>query len=86
MIDRIDTPWLGCPRLHHQTRRHFFADCGVGLGAAALSSLLAGERAALAGGESVAGGEGDQAARAAARAPATRSRPRPGHFPRGPRA
>src|SRR5690349_8163730 len=28
-----------------QTRRHFFADCGVGLGAMALSSLLNGNRA-----------------------------------------
>jgi hypothetical protein len=30
-------------RLLESTRRHFFADCGVGLGAIALSSLLAGE-------------------------------------------
>ena len=34
--------------LHQRTRRHFFADCGVGLGATALSSLLAGDRPALA--------------------------------------
>ena len=27
--------------LLHQTRRHFFRDCGVGLGATALAALLA---------------------------------------------
>jgi hypothetical protein len=32
--------------LHSLTRRHFFADCGVGLGSIALASLLAGEAAA----------------------------------------
>ncbi len=34
--------------LHEQTRRHFFTECGVGLGAAALSTLLAGDRPASA--------------------------------------
>jgi Protein of unknown function (DUF1501) len=34
--------------LHQTTRRHFFADCRLGLGAAALSSLLAGHRPASA--------------------------------------
>jgi hypothetical protein len=34
--------------LHEQTRRHFFSRCGVGVGAMALSSLLARERAAAA--------------------------------------
>ena len=34
--------------LHQSTRRHFFADCGVGLGAVALWSLLAGDRPAVA--------------------------------------
>ncbi len=29
------------PRLQHRTRRHFFDDCGVGLGKIALASLLA---------------------------------------------
>ena len=32
-------------RLLHRTRRHFFADCGVGLGAMALASLLGEETA-----------------------------------------
>ena len=27
-------------RLRHRTRRHFFQDCGVGLGSVALASLL----------------------------------------------
>jgi len=39
----------GDPRLLHQTRRHFFRDCGVGLGSAALASLLV-DDAARAGG------------------------------------
>jgi len=30
--------------LHRGTRRHFFADCGVGLGAMALASLMEGDR------------------------------------------
>jgi hypothetical protein len=34
--------------LRARTRRHFFADCGVGLGAMALASLLEGEQPALA--------------------------------------
>jgi hypothetical protein len=34
--------------LHQKTRRHFFTECGVGLGAAALSTLLAGDRPASA--------------------------------------
>lgn len=34
--------------LQQQTRRHFFSDCGVGLGKMALASLLAGGRAAQA--------------------------------------
>jgi hypothetical protein len=34
--------------LCRQTRRHFFADCGVGLGAMALASLLTDDRAAAA--------------------------------------
>jgi hypothetical protein len=34
--------------LRARTRRHFFADCGVGLGAIALTSLLRGERPAAA--------------------------------------
>jgi hypothetical protein len=32
-------------RLRHRTRRHFFGDCGVGVGTAALASLLAADRA-----------------------------------------
>ncbi len=34
--------------LREQTRRHFFADCGVGLGSVALASLLNGENASVA--------------------------------------
>ena len=37
--------------LHERTRRHFFNDCGVGLGAVALSSFLAGDNGAIAAGE-----------------------------------
>ncbi len=33
------------PETHAQTRRHFFQDCGVGVGKIALASLLVGERA-----------------------------------------
>ncbi len=32
--------------LRDRTRRHFFADCGIGVGAMALQSLLAADRAA----------------------------------------
>ena len=53
------------PDLLRRTRRHFFADCGLGLGAMALASL-AGEGAA---------GAGDLATAADPMAP------RPGHFP-----
>ena len=35
--------------LRERTRRHFFADCGMGLGAMALASLLGDDRRALAG-------------------------------------
>lgn len=34
--------------LRHQTRRHFFSECGVGLGSIALGSLLANQTATLA--------------------------------------
>lgn len=34
--------------LHRQTRRHFFSDCGVGLGKIALASLLAGSAPSMA--------------------------------------
>src|SRR6202042_3402197 len=61
--------------LQQQTRRHFFADCGVGLGAAALSSLLAADSPALAAGND---SSRDQAAAARSRNPLAR---RPGHFP-----
>jgi hypothetical protein len=48
MTVRIDPEALLARVLHQRTRRHFFADCGMGLGAAALSSLLAGDRPASA--------------------------------------
>ncbi|MGE4550397.1 MAG: DUF1501 domain-containing protein, partial [Opitutales bacterium] len=38
--------------LHLRTRRHFFQDCGVGLGKIALASLLAGDLAGKALGKS----------------------------------
>jgi hypothetical protein len=38
-------PMMPHPRLLHQTRRHFFQDCGVGLGKIALASLCAGATA-----------------------------------------
>ena len=64
--------------LREQTRRHFFADCGVGLGAMALASLLAGERPAAHGG-------GDAGAAGAARPPiGGRARPRSAGGPAGP--
>jgi hypothetical protein len=70
--------------LCHQTRRHFFADCGVGLGAMALASLLAGGRQAAALAldstkDDAASGRGpaDQAAARAANPLAVR----PGQFP-----
>jgi hypothetical protein len=41
---RAEDAWL-----QHQTRRHFFETCGVGLGAMALGSLLRGRAAAAPG-------------------------------------
>ena len=73
--------------LHERTRRHFFADCGVGLGAMALASLLGGERPARAMPDGDAGPPSRAPAAASGRARA-RIRWRPGRaiFPRGPRA
>jgi hypothetical protein len=67
----FDQKRLQAALLREQTRRHFFADCGVGLGSLALASLL----------------NGDAPARAASvvpRSPASPAGPmaaRPGHFP-----
>jgi hypothetical protein len=65
--------------LYQRTRRHFFVDCGLGLGAAALSSLLAGDRNVFAGegaGKGGGGSPGRGSAAARARDPLA---PRPGH-------
>jgi hypothetical protein len=48
MTARLNPEALLAQALHQKTRRHFFADCGVGLGAVALSSLLAADRPAVA--------------------------------------
>src|SRR5579883_161642 len=67
--------------LREQTRRHFFADCGVGLGAMALASLLGETRPAL-------GGADRDPSPARPRTPGQASprgsdplAARPGHFP-----
>ncbi len=66
--------------LRDRTRRHFFADCGMGLGAMALGSLLGGDRPADA-----AGGDDADTSRPRAGGPLRDRRdplaPRPGHFP-----
>jgi Protein of unknown function (DUF1501) len=67
--------------LRTRTRRHFFSDCGVGLGAIALGSLLRGDKKTFA-------GDGDGAARnpRSVQAPLSQRLAdplagRPGHFP-----
>jgi len=66
--------------LCRRTRRHFFADCGVGLGAMALASLSGGEREAGATAEPDGDSPGTlQPGEAAARA-ANPLAPRPGHL------
>jgi uncharacterized protein DUF1501 len=55
MSARSDPEEMLARALHQRTRRHFFSDCGVGLGAAALASLLHGDRPAHASGDSGAG-------------------------------
>src|SRR5262249_7881170 len=62
-------------------RRHFFVDCGLGLGAAALSSLLAGDRSVLASADADSGGVGSPASGTAAARARDPLAPRPGHFP-----
>jgi hypothetical protein len=67
--------------LRDRTRRHFFADCGIGLGAMALSSLLGGDRPAVAGPER---GPSPSRSRVAGDPLAAGRNPmaaRPGHFP-----
>jgi hypothetical protein len=46
--DHASTAALKARQLHRQTRRHFFADCGVGVGAMALGSLLSADTPAQA--------------------------------------
>ncbi len=46
--DHASTAALKARQLHCQTRRHFFADCGVGVGAMALGSLLSADTPAQA--------------------------------------
>ena len=48
MTDDFDARRALALALRERTRRHFFADCGVGLGAMALASLFEGERPARA--------------------------------------
>jgi hypothetical protein len=54
-MSQLDARMMAALALRARTRRHFFADCGVGLGAVALASLLRGEQPA-------GGSEGDQPA------------------------
>jgi Protein of unknown function (DUF1501) len=79
MADESGPEELLARALHQRTRRHFFVDCGLGLGAAALSSLLGGDRNVFAGEEAGSGGAGSPGTGSAA----TRAReplaPRPGH-------
>src|SRR6266478_4436433 len=81
MIDDFDSRRAHEWALRKRTRRHFFADCGVGLGAMALSSLLGDDRPAFAGAE-------PDASRSRPRVPGQPSprssdplAARPGHFP-----
>ena len=46
MTDDFDARRTLAVAIRERTRRHFFADCGVGLGAMALASLFEGERCA----------------------------------------
>ena len=46
MSGDFETPRMIDQFLCRRTRRHFFADCGVGLGAMALASLARGQAAA----------------------------------------
>ena len=67
--------------LHLETRRHFFVDCGVGLGAAALGSLLAGDRRVFATEDSPSRGKSSSRGESAAARERDPLAPRPGHFP-----
>jgi Protein of unknown function (DUF1501) len=67
--------------LREQTRRHFFADCGLGLGAMALSSLIGGDRPAVAGSERDATPPRSRTPGDPLAAGANPMAARPGHFP-----
>jgi hypothetical protein len=80
MSAQLDSRETLARALHERTRRHFFAECGIGLGAAALSSLLAGDRPAHAredSGSRSRGASGDGSASRSHNPLAVR----PGHFP-----
>ena len=76
MTDDFDARRALALAVRERTRRHFFADCGVGLGAMALASLFEGERPARA------MSEGDLSpSRSAAAEPAVRARREPARGP-----
>jgi hypothetical protein len=77
--DRNDRGWQE-RALRDRTRRHFFVDCGLGMGAMALGSLLAGDKPAAAGSDR----EPLPSRRRASPPPDSQHdplAPRPGHFP-----
>jgi len=67
--------------LRRQTRRHFFADCGVGLGAMALAALSGGEQAKGAMAEAASDSPDPLAPGAATARAANPLAVRPGHLP-----
>jgi hypothetical protein len=67
--------------LREQTRRHFFSECGVGLGAMALTSLLGQDQSAWARGEVDSGRSRSRAPGQLLAAGADPLAVRPGHFP-----
>ncbi len=81
MTGEFDTRRAWDQALRDRTRRHFFADCGIGLGAMALSSLLGGDRPALAGAGRDASPSRSRMASNPLAAGANPMAARPGHFP-----
>jgi hypothetical protein len=80
MSGEFDQLRTAAKRLREKTRRHFFVDCGIGLGAIALESLLGEGRPAGASEPDRAGLPRQDAARALSRA-GNPMAVRPGHYP-----
>ncbi len=81
MLDTFDARRAFALAVRERTRRHFFRDCGVGLGAMALASLEGGERPARAMAEEDRGPSRSQAPSQPSTKSASPLAAHPGHFP-----